>query len=88
MKKKAKNQFDKNKIWQFGRAENTKFEGTDFLKLMCVISVLLTSPENCKNGCFKQRKCLNNEEITHLLGLNVPTVPFLNTQTCLPLNHC
>lgn len=47
---------------------------------MCVISLLLTSPENYKKNCFIQRKCLDNEEITHLLGLNILTVPFLNTQ--------
>lgn len=53
MKKKVKNQFNKNKIWRYGRAENTEFERRVFLKLSCVISVLETSPErNGKNGCF------------------------------------
>lgn len=80
MKKKVKNQFNKNKIWRFGRAENTEFERRVFLKLSCVISVLQTSPERtAKMAVFKQvsflnrRNCFNNEEITHLLGLNVTT---------------
>ncbi len=69
MKKKAKNQFDKNKIWQFEKAENPKFEGTDFLKLMCVISVLLTSPEN-----YKQIVVLNRENVLIMKKLHISWV--------------
>lgn len=78
MKKKPKNQFDKNKIW-FERAENAKFEGRNF-------SVPLKSPDRIvKITVFKQVSCLNRrknfniEEITHLLGLDVPTGPFLTS---------
>lgn len=78
-KKKPKNQFDKNKDWWFGRAENAKFEGRNF-------SVPLISPDRSVRitifklvSCLSRRKYFNIEELTHLLGLDVPTGLFLTS---------